>query len=71
MEPISSQHKDPEPKNMEQIEHQEDSTDIPYVGMHIVNSKQDENEKLREKQKRYLKCKFILTKYTQFKSSAL
>ena len=52
MEPISSQHKDPEPKNMEQNEHQEDSTDIPYVGMHIVNSNQDENEKLREKQKR-------------------
>ena len=52
MEPISSQHKDPEPKNMEQIEHQDDSTDIPYVGMHIVNSNQDENEKLREKQKR-------------------
>ena len=52
MEPIPSQHKDPEPKNMEQIEHQEDSTDIPYVGMHIVNSNQDEDEKLREEQKR-------------------
>ena len=52
MEPISSQHKDPEPKNMEQIEHQEDSTDIPYVGMHIANSNQDEDEELREEQKR-------------------
>ena len=52
MEPISSQHKDPEPKNIEQIEHQEVSTDIPYVGIHIVKSNQDENEKIREEQKR-------------------
>ena len=52
MEPISSQHKDPEPKNMEQIEHQKDSTDKPYVGIHIVKSNQDENEKIREEQKR-------------------